>query len=65
MSVFSDLRERFMKKRPRVVTYSVLERDNIALPRAGNKYFMHVDHWQKPMPFNEVVERASVLLGHT
>jgi CheY-like chemotaxis protein len=65
IDTFSDLRERFMSARPRVVTYSVLERDNIALPLSGNKYFMHVDHWQKPMPFHEVVEKASALLGHT
>lgn len=64
IDAFSDLRDRFSSARPRVVTYSVLDRDEIALPRSGNKYFMHIDHWQKPMPFHEVVERASALFIH-
>jgi hypothetical protein len=62
IETFGDLREKFNLQRPRIVTYSALERAEIALPAAGSRYFTHFDHWQKPLQFHEVVERASNLL---
>ncbi len=61
IEAFADLREKFRLKRPRIVTNSVLERSRCVLPDAGREYFNYVDHWQKPMPFQEVLTRASGL----
>lgn len=63
IDTFSDLREKFTGHRPRVVTHSVLDREQVTLPSAGTPYFDHLDHWQKPMPFHEVVKRASQLFA--
>jgi CheY-like chemotaxis protein len=57
---FSDLRERFRHKHPKIVTYSVLDQSQIALPE--NPYFDHFDHWQKPIQFSELSARTSELL---
>ncbi|MGE0764733.1 MAG: hypothetical protein AB7N80_15770 [Bdellovibrionales bacterium] len=59
IETFSDLQEKFLNHRPRIVTYSALKRGQIALPHHGDHYFKHLDHWEKPMPFTEVIERAS------
>jgi len=63
INAFTDLRKKFKEHRPRIVTYSVLRRDEISLPDAGKSYFDHLDHWQKPMPFHEVIRRASGLFA--
>lgn len=60
---FSELREKFIGNKPRVVTYSVLDRNETLLPASGEKYFEHLDHWQKPMGLSEIVERATTLLA--
>ena len=62
IDTFSDLREKFAHHRPSIVTHSVLDRGQVTLPKAGIPYFSHLDHWQKPMPFHEVVKRASELI---
>jgi CheY-like chemotaxis protein len=62
IETFSDLREKFNGHRPRIVTCSVLERDEIKLPAEGMKYFEHLDHWQKPVPYLEMIERADQLM---
>lgn len=63
ITAFSDLRQKFSEHKPKVVTYSVLGRDEIHLPAEGENFFDHTDHWQKPMPFAEVISRGSSLLN--
>lgn len=62
IDAFSDLRSRFVGHRPRIVTYSVSEREKIKLPEESVKYFQHLDHWLKPLPFPEMVARADQLM---
>jgi CheY-like chemotaxis protein len=62
IDTFSDLRQHFTEHRPHIVTHSILDRQQVLLPTGGVSYFNHLDHWQKPMPFQEVVKRASDLL---
>jgi CheY-like chemotaxis protein len=57
---FADLREKFEHCHPRVITHSVLDRSKIALP--DNTYFAHLDHWQKPISYNELTARSAELL---
>jgi CheY-like chemotaxis protein len=59
---FEDLRHKFELQPPRIVTYSSLDCSETLLPASGKRFFKHVDHWQKPMPFREAIERASGLL---
>ncbi|MBS1969990.1 MAG: hypothetical protein JSU04_06760 [Bdellovibrionales bacterium] len=59
---FADLRHKFEIHPPRIVTYSSLDCTETLLPESGKHYFKHIDHWQKPMPFREAIERASGLL---
>ncbi|MBX3021588.1 MAG: hypothetical protein KF799_07920 [Bdellovibrionales bacterium] len=63
IDAFSDLRDRFTGRKPRIITHSVLERKDVILPAEGDKYFTHIDHWQKPLPFHEMVARASGLMA--
>ncbi|HEY8271531.1 MAG TPA: response regulator [Pseudobdellovibrionaceae bacterium] len=63
IDTFSDLRHKFELQPPRVVTYSSLDCTETLLPASGKRYFKHVDHWQKPMPFREAIARASGLLA--
>jgi CheY-like chemotaxis protein len=63
IETFSDLRQKFTAHKPRIVTHSVLDREHVALPQSGHDYFEHLDHWQKPVPFTEIIERASGLLA--
>jgi CheY-like chemotaxis protein len=63
IDTFSDLRHKFEIQQPRIVTYSSLDCTQTLLPPSGQRYFRHVDHWQKPMPFRETIERASGLLA--
>lgn len=56
----SDLRDKFHRSRPKVVTYSVLRSSQIELPES--EYFNHVDHWQKPIRRDELAIRTSELL---
>jgi len=58
IDAFSDLQEKFSDHRPRLVTFSATDRDQIKLPEAGKDYFDYAGHWKKPMPFAEVVARA-------
>jgi CheY-like chemotaxis protein len=62
INTFSDLRHRFSESRPRVVTYSALDAKDIVMPQSSKEYFEHLDHWQKPLPFIEVLERAGGLI---
>lgn len=57
----SDLRDKFHRDRPKVVTYSVLRSSQIDLPKS--EYFYHVDHWQKPIRYDELALRTSELLA--
>lgn len=63
ISAFSDLRRKFHSHPPSIVTYSVLDRDDIQLPAEGMEYFKHLDHWQKPVPFADIMRRASNLMA--
>ncbi len=58
INAFSDLREKFYEHKPRIVTFSAMDAQDIHMPTAGNEYFDYLGHWRKPMPFNEVVSRA-------
>ncbi|MGE0525496.1 MAG: hypothetical protein AB7G93_00070 [Bdellovibrionales bacterium] len=57
IDAFSDLRGRFGQTRPKIVTHSVLGVNEIQMPPSG--YFHHLDHWQKPLPFAELVARGT------
>lgn len=59
LDAFSDLRARFIHHKPKVITYSVLPRDEVILPTAGDRYFTHFDHWQKPLAMAELIQRAA------
>lgn len=60
IDTFSDLREKFSRHHPKIVTYSVLDETQVSLPM--NQYFDHADHWQKPIQFSELTARTSELL---
>ncbi|MEZ0392130.1 MAG: hypothetical protein ACAH59_07950 [Pseudobdellovibrionaceae bacterium] len=62
IGAFSDLRQKYHEKRPQVITYSALQEKQIDFPLLGAEYFDHRDHWQKPMPYSEVIKRASEYL---
>jgi CheY-like chemotaxis protein len=59
IETFSDLQEKFRYNKPCIMTYSVLDREKIKLPADAEKYFEHLHHWQKPIPYWEVVTRAT------
>lgn len=47
--------------KPKVITYSGLESHNITFPKS--KFFDYVEHWVKPVKFNETTSRALQLLN--
>ena len=57
IGAFADLRTRFENTRSRVITHSVLPKSDIQLPSGGN--FKHFDHWQKPLPYSELLTRGT------
>lgn len=57
---FNDLRIYFKHKHPQIITYSVLNKPEITLPK--NKYFNHVDHWHKPVNFSDLKFKAAQVL---
>lgn len=59
---FSDLRTKLRQRKPKVVTCSVLSKDQVFLPKASSEFFSYHDHWQKPMNFTEIINRAASLL---
>lgn len=60
INAFKDLRSRFQNQHAKVITYSALDKSKIHLP--DSEYFDHLDHWQKPVNYNELARRASDLL---
>ncbi len=57
---FNDLKSRFSRDPSKVITYSTLDRSKVRLPE--NQYFDHWDHWQKPLRYNDLSNKASELL---
>lgn len=57
---FDDLKTRFKDHNVKVITYSALDHSKVKLPE--NQYFEHLDHWQKPVRYDELAARASDLL---
>lgn len=49
-----------MLSRTRIITYSGTPSEKILVPESSQ--FIHVDHWLKPMTYNEMVERFSDVL---
>ncbi|OFZ32047.1 MAG: hypothetical protein A2622_12515 [Bdellovibrionales bacterium RIFCSPHIGHO2_01_FULL_40_29] len=60
IDAFTDLRNKFQLHHAKVITYSALDRSKVQLPET--KYFDHLDHWQKPVNYNELARRASDML---
>ncbi len=60
IDAFKDLRARFQNQHAKVITYSALDKSKVHLP--DNKYFDHLDHWQKPVNYSELARRASDML---
>jgi CheY-like chemotaxis protein len=58
IDTFSDLREKFTEHKPRIVTYSATDAQDIHMPPTGSEYFDYIGHWRKPMPFAEIISRA-------
>lgn len=58
---FDDLENRFSKKQPKIITYSVLDKSQIDLPES--KYFSYYDHWRKPFKYKELEDRTSQLMA--
>lgn len=48
-------------ERSRIVTYSGTSASGVKMPY--NNFFMHVDHWDKPMKYNDMITRASDILA--
>ena len=61
IDAFKDLRSHFRRQRAKVITYSALDRSQAELPES--RYFEHLDHWQKPAQYSDLVTRASKLLA--
>ena len=61
IDAFKDLRTRFQNQHAKVITYSALDKSKVQLP--DNEYFDHLDHWQKPLNYSDLVRRASKLLA--
>jgi hypothetical protein len=53
------LRERFRLHKPQVVTFSALESSQIVFPEEGKQYFEHFEHWQKPLPYSDMITKLS------
>ncbi len=60
IELFNDLRLRFESKHPKIITYSVLSGPQVRLPK--NKYFSHLDHWNKPVKYNDLAFKVSKML---
>lgn len=60
IDAFADLREKFLTRPPRVVTYSVLEREQVRLPQS--RFFDHHDHLEKSMNHSEVIDRLTRMI---
>ena len=61
IDLFTDLRSRFEKHQPKIITYSVLDRPQVQLPK--NDYFYHLDHWHKPAKYSDLAVKASEMLA--
>lgn len=61
IDLFNDLKARFEQHRPKVITYSVLDRPQVQLPT--NNYFYHLDHWRKPTRYSDLAVKASELIS--
>lgn len=61
IDAFSDLREKFTTRPPRVVTFSVLERSLVRLP--PSKFFDHHDHLEKSLPHSDVITKLMQLIA--
>jgi len=46
--------------KPKVITYSGLDDKHISFPK--NRWFEHIQHWNKPINFDEVTTEAKTLL---
>lgn len=55
IDAFADLREKFTMSPPRVVTFSVLDREMVRLPQS--RFFSHHDHLEKSMSHADVIAR--------
>ncbi len=60
---FSNLKAEFKDRPPQVVTYSVLEKDQIHVP--SSQYFDHVAHIEKSTPRKEVLHRFSEMIQNS
>lgn len=60
---FTDLKTEFKERPPQVVTYSVLEKSQINVPRS--QYFEHVEHLEKSIPREDVLHRFSEIIQNT
>ncbi|MBC85877.1 MAG: hypothetical protein CL677_01765 [Bdellovibrionaceae bacterium] len=60
ISKFEDLQEKFCLKKPKIVTYSGIKSRELNIPRSD--YFEHIDHWSKPMKYDDIANRTSDLL---
>jgi CheY-like chemotaxis protein len=61
ISSFGDLRSRFGYRQPKIITHSVLRQGEIAVP--PSVYFRHLDHWQKPLRFDQLFQRGGAVLN--
>lgn len=57
---FDGLKRRLHRKPPKVITYSSLKNSNISFPK--NDYFVHHDHWQKPIMYSDVTKKTFNLI---
>lgn len=60
IDAFSDLREKFTRHPPRVVTFSVVDRASVRLPQS--RFFCHLAHLEKSMPRADVISRLLDLI---
>lgn len=58
---YNDLRSKFAKKQPRIVTYSVLDRSQVHVPES--RYFTYYDHWTKSTKIKDLVNRTHDLVS--
>jgi hypothetical protein len=57
----NDLYDHFKSNRARIITYSALDKNKVALP--NSRYFDHLEHWQKPIRFDDLKQKASDVLA--
>lgn len=58
---FNDLRAQFGRHQAKVITHSVLSGADIQMPES--RYFQHMDHWQKPLRYDQLVQRGGAVLN--